>query len=230
MSECPTCGVRMMKCADCGTDIPKVGSSQIRCRPCQRRHNNRQNELRRRRRMAEDPEYRAKRRERDRQRKIRRRARKTKPPPPPPAMCVECGTEIPARRSRCEPCQRRRHNERQKVRYHERMAEDPEFSQRRNSQKRERRRRLGGEREARRSAQLVGERDGWSCAYCGTDLDPEDGATWHVDHYWPAKHADGYPGEDINELVNLRLACPPCNMAKHAKLPKEWEARPMVGR
>ena len=58
----------------------------------------------------------------------------------------------------------------------------------------------------------VGERDGWTCGYCGDKQGPFD-----VDHVIPLAL-----GGAIDDLDNLLLACATCNRSKGAKMVAEW--------
>lgn len=49
------------------------------------------------------------------------------------------------------------------------------------------------------------------CFYCRDDLD-----RYHVDHFVPLARGGS------NDVHNLRVACPPCNRSKGAKMPWEW--------
>jgi len=53
------------------------------------------------------------------------------------------------------------------------------------------------------------ERDGWSCAYCGTE-------TAEVDHVAPRARGGA------TTPTNLVAACRSCNKAKGLRTPKEW--------
>lgn len=60
------------------------------------------------------------------------------------------------------------------------------------------------------------ERDGPLCRYCGapTSLAYPDP---HIDHVVPKSKGGG------NELTNLVIACPPCNLSKGSKLLEDWK-------
>lgn len=60
----------------------------------------------------------------------------------------------------------------------------------------------------------VGERDNWTCGYCGSKSGPFD-----VDHVVPISL-----GGALTDLRNLLLACAPCNRSKGAKMVSEWIA------
>lgn len=53
------------------------------------------------------------------------------------------------------------------------------------------------------------------CWYCQTEL----GDDYHIDHRIPLSRGGS------NDPSNLVLACPPCNLSKHNKLPDEWCGR-----
>ena len=55
---------------------------------------------------------------------------------------------------------------------------------------------------------VVFERDGGICGICGRQVDPDD---WHLDHIQPFARG----GE--HSYANVRVACPPCNLSKHAQ-------------
>ena len=82
-----------------------------------------------------------------------------------------------------------------------------------------RRYRQRGGKKPRRYADQIAARDGWLCSYCGKLL---MGCAYHVDHRWPVSRANTYPGNDINELDNLCLACPDCNLSKGAHTAEEF--------
>lgn len=53
------------------------------------------------------------------------------------------------------------------------------------------------------------------CWWCGKHV----GDTYHVDHVIPISRGGS------NNPENLVIACPSCNMRKHARLPHEWNGR-----
>lgn len=53
------------------------------------------------------------------------------------------------------------------------------------------------------------------CWYCGVDV----GNDYHVDHFIPLSKGGS------NDVGNLRIACPTCNLSKNAKDPHEWSGR-----
>ncbi|MCA9367635.1 HNH endonuclease [Candidatus Kaiserbacteria bacterium] len=53
------------------------------------------------------------------------------------------------------------------------------------------------------------------CWYCGVNV----GNEFHVDHFIPL--AEG----GSNDVGNLRISCPACNLSKGAKDPHEWSGR-----
>ena len=58
---------------------------------------------------------------------------------------------------------------------------------------------------------LVFERDGEVCRYCGDVAGP-----FHIDHIEPVAHGGS------NDPENLTVACAPCNLSKGAKRLGEW--------
>ena len=54
------------------------------------------------------------------------------------------------------------------------------------------------------------------CWWCGISI---DGSKYHVDHRIPLAKGGG------NNAENLCIACPPCNLSKHDKLPFEFNGR-----
>ena len=78
---------------------------------------------------------------------------------------------------------------------------------------------IRGGSKPRRKAPLLAARDGgWWCSYCGCDVEDD----YQVDHVHPVSRASEYEGVDINELSNLVLACPSCNISKSNYLLSEW--------
>jgi len=61
--------------------------------------------------------------------------------------------------------------------------------------------------------QMVYQRDGWQCAYCGSD------EQLTLDHITPLSAG----GEDTEE--NLATCCLPCNLSKGTKPLEEWTGR-----
>ena len=106
-------------------------------------------------------------------------------------------------------------------RLRERRRTDPLYAERERKRTAQRQRSVGGQK-PRRFAPDLAERDGgWLCFYCDALL---LGADYHVDHKHPLSRADTYPGDDINELANLALSCPHCNLAKNAQTADEFMA------
>jgi 5-methylcytosine-specific restriction endonuclease McrA len=69
----------------------------------------------------------------------------------------------------------------------------------------------------RPEVQKLADRDGWDCAYCGCALQGKpDRPIPHVDHVIPKSRGGS------NALTNKVLACPTCNISKHARTPEEW--------
>lgn len=72
--------------------------------------------------------------------------------------------------------------------------------------------------------EVVRNRFGGRCAYCGCDL-PE---RWHADHFEPVVRMDWLrPGEvperpENHRLENMMPSCPQCNISKHSLSLEEW--------
>ena len=62
--------------------------------------------------------------------------------------------------------------------------------------------------------QIVFERDGWTCVYCGLRS-----STLTCDHVIPVSRGGS------STLDNLVTACLACNLAKATMTPKEWRAQ-----
>jgi hypothetical protein len=78
----------------------------------------------------------------------------------------------------------------------------------------------GTSKSARRTArtkEALRHRDGDTCWWCDCAFTQDRPST--IDHVMPRTHG----GSD--HLDNLVLACRPCNLAKGADLPDEWEER-----
>lgn len=74
---------------------------------------------------------------------------------------------------------------------------------------------FGRSRLSKATRQAVFERDGGCCSYCGQTIAWSD---YHCDHIEPLSKG----GSD--DMANLTASCRPCNLAKAAKLPAEWNA------
>lgn len=75
--------------------------------------------------------------------------------------------------------------------------------------------------QAHRLLHLLGERDGWTCAYCGAPVRcpcRPDGEWAVSDHVIPKSR--GGPDDPSNRV----LACGRCNTDKGARTPEEWRA------
>lgn len=57
------------------------------------------------------------------------------------------------------------------------------------------------------------------CPYCKTKLHKTKRNSFHVDHVMPLSKGGS------NEIENLQLLCPTCNLSKHDKLPEEFAAK-----
>lgn len=90
-------------------------------------------------------------------------------------------------------------------------AEHPEIVKARQKVRNMRRRDKSG---APRSKAIVDlyKRSKGKCYYCGVDV----GQNYHIDHVIPLTRGG------TNDLSNLVIACPSCNLRKHDKLPHEF--------
>ena len=76
----------------------------------------------------------------------------------------------------------------------------------------------------RAQREIVRNRFGGKCAYCGCDLPDR----WHADHFEPVVRMDWLrPGEapvrpENHRLENMMPACPQCNISKHSLSLEEW--------
>lgn len=58
---------------------------------------------------------------------------------------------------------------------------------------------------------------GGKCFYCGHKVGTRGGRTkWHADHFIPISRGG------TNHPENIVIACEPCNLSKHNKMPWEW--------
>jgi len=73
----------------------------------------------------------------------------------------------------------------------------------------------GGEHTAAQIWELFVKQQGL-CFYCGDDITAE----YHVDHYIPLTRGGS------NDISNIVLACPHCNLSKNNRLPSEWQPKP----
>ena len=78
--------------------------------------------------------------------------------------------------------------------------------------------RMGEGHQHHRTKKKLEARDGLTCRGCRREFDYDD---LTIDHVWPRKHADTYPGDDLNELSNLQLMCITCNSRKSDTLPPQ---------
>ncbi|MCY3635505.1 MAG: HNH endonuclease signature motif containing protein [bacterium] len=126
-----------------------------------------------------------------------------------------------ARQRRKNPEHRKITNARTREYQNDQYANNPEWQAKAKRKSRIRKQGLGGKR-PRRYAPLLAERDGLVCGICGGDVSPEAFAAgeFHVDHKHPVARAQTYLGNDINELSNLQLAHPSCNISKQDALPE----------
>ncbi len=54
------------------------------------------------------------------------------------------------------------------------------------------------------------------CVYCKTKLYKSGNNKYHVDHIMPLSKGG------TNDIANIQLLCPPCNLSKHDKFPEEF--------
>ena len=76
-------------------------------------------------------------------------------------------------------------------------------------------------------AKSILERDGYICAWCGTDL-REHGVTASVDHVVSLKdgRAEGWTDAELNDPSNLAAACRSCNSSRRGHGPPRRLDRP----
>ena len=57
-----------------------------------------------------------------------------------------------------------------------------------------------------------------ACPYCNTKLYKSGNNKFHIDHVMPLSKGGS------NDISNIQLLCPKCNLSKHDKLPEEFAA------
>lgn len=57
---------------------------------------------------------------------------------------------------------------------------------------------------------------GYKCYYCESKINQKEKNSFHIDHYIPIAKGG------TNEISNLVISCPTCNMSKGAKMPEEF--------
>jgi len=67
--------------------------------------------------------------------------------------------------------------------------------------------------------QLIYQKFGGRCAYCGREITVKQ---MQVDHYWPQFLAHFQPNLDNNRIENLMPSCAKCNNHKHGMRPEIW--------
>lgn len=113
-------------------------------------------------------------------------------------------------RKEYEQTSERKAAERERQRQRRQTSQGKEYNY---AYQRERNQRLGGQGYRRAWPDLL-LRDGSVCGICGGPLDPIR-EEFHVDHIRPAAHGG------TNDLSNLQLAHPLCNISKHDKWDEE---------
>jgi len=58
-----------------------------------------------------------------------------------------------------------------------------------------------------------------TCPYCNTKLHKTGKNKYHSDHIMPLSRGG------TNDISNIQLLCPPCNLSKHDKFPEEFAAK-----
>ena len=126
-----------------------------------------------------------------------------------------------ARQKREDPEYRKIANARTREYQNKQYANNHEWQAKAKRKSRVRKQKLGGGK-PRRYWPILCERDGPFCGICGGYISPEAFAAgeFHVDHKHPIALAHTYLGDDINELSNLQLAHPSCNISKQDNLPE----------
>lgn len=132
-----------------------------------------------------------------------------------------------ARQKREDPEYRKIVNARTREYQNEQYANNHEWQAKAKRKSRVRRQILGG-RKPRRYWPILLERDGPFCGICGGYItsDAFTAGEFHVDHKHPVALAQTYLGHDINDLSNLQLAHPSCNISKQDELPERLEPPP----
>lgn len=189
-------GRGMKPCMDCGADISHKRSDAKRCEECAYKIKIERNRLR----HHHDPEYR-----RDQRERIRKWRQQN------PENVKQQQERARERRKNNPEDKRRQRQLKQKPEYKEkarRRKQSPEYKKQNQEYNRKRRQHLGGDGYRRAWPDLL-LRDGPYCGICGEPLDPIH-SNFHVDHITPVAHGG------TNDLSNLQLAHPHCNMSKSA--------------
>ena len=145
--------------------------------------------------------------------------------------CKGCGEEKPLsefyqRKSgridtRCKECQKeyyRRYREENREKIAERhrryRKRNPEKTRVYSLNRRSRKRKAKGAHTSQDIKSLY-EGQAGKCWYCACDV----GDDFHVDHFIPLSKGGS------NDVGNLRIACPTCNLSKNASHPHDWDGR-----
>lgn len=72
-----------------------------------------------------------------------------------------------------------------------------------------------GKIEASQIKELMSKQKG-KCVYCKVKLLESSRGSYHIDHIYPLSKGG------TNDIANIQLLCPPCNLSKHDKFPEEF--------
>lgn len=109
---------------------------------------------------------------------------------------------------------RARNRERDRLNGRRRRARNPERAKAKENRRRARKAQAEGQFTAADIQKMLTNQRG-KCWYCLTDIS----TGYHIEHRVPLSRGG------TNNPSNLVLACPPCNLSKHDKLPDEWNGR-----
>ncbi len=74
----------------------------------------------------------------------------------------------------------------------------------------------------KKQKELLKEKFGGKCAYCGCVL----GKLWHADHFIPVYRNGGqFENKKADNLDNLMPSCPPCNISKSVLSIEQWRQK-----
>ena len=156
------------------------------------------------------------------------------------AKCAKCSTWKPVDQfprgtggrpaSYCKPCNSEWHHNRNGTPQERRKPYQPAYrlteeekrdNKREANRRQHMKRRAGGAAPSRAVIEGMWCSQHGRCAYCGVRF----GETYHIDHKLPVSRGGG------NEISNLQLTCPKCNMVKGAMTHEEFlvsKKRPVV--